>query len=222
MRWYNNILNLIFCCIISVTAYANGSGTADSSSSRTESQGRTGTESKFIKGFSGGMLVHTGYVFGCDNPYGLNINNATFGIGGCAKLHFSKHFRAGFEGYFSNADLNKGVTSGSHNKLFWAGALADWFWTIGRFTPYAGITLGGGQETSFYMFEGDEHDWALERKVVLREQAFFAIDPYIGVEYAVGTALRLTLKADWLSAINSDGLNRPTGPRIYFGIIFAR
>ena len=72
------------------------------------------------------------------------------------------------------------------------------------------------------MFEGDEHDWALEGKVVLREQAFFAIDPYIGVEYAVGTALRLTLKADWLSAINSDGLNRPTGPRIYFGIIFAR
>ena len=29
-------------------------------------------------------------------------------------------------------------------------------------------------------------------------------------------ALRLTLKA-----INSDGLNRPMGPRVYFGFIFA-
>ena len=33
--------------------------------------------------------------------------------------------------------------------------------------------------------------------------------------------LNLTLKADWLLAINSDGLNRPMGPRIYFGFIFA-
>ena len=222
MRWYNNILSLIFCCIFSLAAYANGSGSADTASTHNKSQDQTATESKFIKGFSGGMLVHTGYVFGCDNPYGLNINNATFGLGGCAKLHFTKHFRAGFEGYFSNADLNKGVESGSHNKLFWAGALADWFWTIGRFTPYVGITLGGGQETSFYMFEGDKYDWAPEGNVVLRKQPFFAIDPYVGVEFAVGAALRLTLKADWLTAINSEGLNRPTGPRIYFGIIFAR
>ena len=50
---------------------------------------------------------------------------------------------------------------------------------------------------------------------------FFAVDPYIGVEYKVSKALRLTLKADWLIAVNSDGLNKPTGPRIYFGFIFA-
>ena len=55
-------------------------------------------EKKVIKGFSGGMMVHSGYQFGCDNPYGLDISSPTFGIGGCAKLHFSEHFRAGFEG----------------------------------------------------------------------------------------------------------------------------
>jgi hypothetical protein len=114
------------------------------------------------------------------------------------------------------------VQSGSHNKVFWAGALADWFWQFGKFTPYAGITVGGGNETSFYMFEGDKHDWKAEGRAVLHKQGFFAIDPYAGVEYAVGSALRLTLKADWLTAINSDGLNRPTGPRIYIGVIFAR
>ena len=53
-------------------------------------------EKKVIKGFSGGMMIHTGYQFGGDNPYSLNISSPTFGIGGCAKLHLTKHFRTGF------------------------------------------------------------------------------------------------------------------------------
>ena len=178
-------------------------------------------DKKVIKGFSGGMMVHAGYMFGGDNPYGLDISSPTFGLGGCAKIHFSKHFRAGFEGYFSSVSLSDEVESGSHNKVFWTGALADWFWTCGKLTPYIGATVGGGNETSFYMFQGDKHDWTPEGMAVLRKQPFFAFDPYVGVEYQVGKALRLTLKADWLIAINSDGLNRPLGPRIYFGVIFA-
>ena len=177
-------------------------------------------ENKFIKGFSGGMMVHTGYQYGCDNPFGLDISSPTFGIGGCAKIHLTEHFRTGFEGYFSTAPIKKGVVSGSNNKLFWTGVLADWFWECGKFIPYIGTTLGGGTETSFFMFEGDKHDWELE-EAVLHKQPFFAIAPYVGVEYAVGKALRLTLKADWLLALNSDGLNKPMGPRVYFGFIFA-
>ena len=50
---------------------------------------------------------------------------------------------------------------------------------------------------------------------------FYAADPFVGVEYAVGEALRLTLKADWLLAVRKDGINRPMGPRLYFGFIFA-
>ena len=178
-------------------------------------------EQEVIKGFSGGMMVHSGYQYGCDNPFGLNISSPTFGIGGCAKLHFSEHFRAGFEGYFSTAPIKRGVVSGSHNKLFWTGLLADWFFQRGKFIPYVGATLGGGMETSFFMFEGDKHDWVEEGRTVLHKQPFFAIDPYVGVEYAVGKALRLTLKADWLFALNADGLNEPMGPRVYFGFIFA-
>ena len=181
----------------------------------------TAQESKFIKGFSGGMMVHSGYQYGCDNPFGVDISSPTFGIGGCAKLHLTDHFRTGFEGYFSTAPIRKVVESGSHNKLFWTGLLADFFWHRGKFIPYIGTTLGGGMETSFLMFEGDKHDWTPEGMTVLHKQPFFAIDPYVGVEYAVGKALRLTLKADWMLAINSDGLNRPMGPRVYFGFIFA-
>lgn len=176
---------------------------------------------KLIKGFSGGMMVHTGYQYGGDNPYGLDISSPTFGIGGCAKLHMSDHFRTGFEGYFSTAPIRDGVESGSHNKLFWTGILADFFWKKGKFVPYAGATLGAGMETSFYLFEGDKHDWEIESKAVLHKQPFVAIDPYVGVEYKVGAALRLTVKTDWMFAINSDGLNKPMGPRIYFGCIFA-
>ena len=178
-------------------------------------------EKKFIKGFSGGMMVHTGYQFGGDNPHNLDISSPTFGIGGCAKLHLTKHFRTGFEGYFSTAPISKGVQSGSHNKLFWTGILVDWYWQKGKLTPYIGVTAGGGIETSFYMFEGDKHDWELEQKSVLHKQPFFAIDPYVGVEYAVGEALRLTIKANWLLAIHSNHLNKPMGPRIYLGFIFA-
>lgn len=178
-------------------------------------------EKKFIKGFSGGMMVHSGYQYGGDNPFGLDISSPTFGIGGCAKLNFTDHFRAGFEGYFSTAPIKKGAVSGSHNKLFWTGLLADWFWQCGKFTPYIGTTLGGGMETSFFMFDGDKHDWKPEGMTVLHKQPFLAVDPYVGVEYAVGKALRLTLKADWMLAINSDGLNKPMGPRVYFGFIFA-
>ena len=178
-------------------------------------------EKKVIKGFSGGMMIHTGYQFGGDNPYSLNISSPTFGIGGCAKLHLTKHFRTGFEGYFSTAPISKGVQSGSHNKLFWTGVLADWYWQKDKLIPYIGATIGGGMETSFYMFEGDKRNWGIPQESVLHKQPFFAIDPYVGIEYAVGKALRLTLKADWLLAINSDGLNMPMGPRIYFGFIFA-
>ena len=178
-------------------------------------------EKKVIKGFSGGMMIHTGYQFGGDNPYSLNISSPTFGIGGCAKLHLTKHFRTGFEGYFSTAPISKGVQSGSHNKLFWTGVLADWYWQKDKLIPYIGATIGGGMETSFYMFEGDKRNWDLPQESVLHKQPFYAIDPYVGIEYAVGKALRLTLKADWLLAINSDGLNMPMGPRIYFGFIFA-
>ena len=85
-------------------------------------------EQKVIKGFSGGMMLHSGYQFGGDNPYNINISSPTFGIGGCAKLHLTKHFRTGFEGYFSTAPISKDVQSGSHNKLFWTGVLADWYW----------------------------------------------------------------------------------------------
>ncbi len=176
---------------------------------------------KIIKGFSGGMMVHAGYLSGSDNPYGYDASGATVGIGGVAKIHLKNQFRVGFEGYFSSMGLKEDIVDGSFNKAFWTGLLADRFWKFGKFYPYIGATVGGGMETSFYIFKGDKHDWLPEPEAVYHKQPFFAVDPFVGVEYKVGEALRLTLKADWLLAVNSDGLNRPMGPRLYFGCIFA-
>ena len=181
-----------------------------------------GETKKAVKGFCGGMMVHTGYQFGGDNPRGYQPNGATFGLGGVAKVQLTKHFRAGAEGYFSSVDLTQDVMSGSHNKIFWAGALVDWFCKRGRFYPFAGISVGGGMETSLYMFQGNTNDWEPETEIIYRKQPFAYVDPFIGCDFAAGKAIRFTVKADWLLAVNNEGLNRPLGPRIYFGIIFAR
>lgn len=212
---------LTIAALFAVLFTAEASDSAKVSGQETAGVQASAKDQKVIKGFSGGMMLHTGYLSGCDNPYDFKPSGATFGIGGVAKLHLSEHFRAGFEGYFSTMGLKKEVQSGSFNKMFWTGVLADCFWKIGRFYPYVGATVGGGMETAFYMFEGDKHDWLPEASAVYNKKPFFAVDPFVGVEYAVGEALRLTLKADWLLAVNKDGLNRPMGPRIYFGFIFA-
>lgn len=110
---------------------------------------------------------------------------------------------------------------GSFNKIFWAGAIADWFWKFERVYPYVGVGVGGGMETSLYMRGGNKSDWEAD-DIVYRKQPFGYVDPYIGVSYAVGGIIRLTLKTDWMLAVNNEGLNRPMGPRIYFGILFSR
>ena len=176
---------------------------------------------ELIKGFSGGMMIHSGYQTGCDNPYGYNMQGATFGIGGVARLHLTDHFRTGFEGYVSTLGLRNNIAKGSHNKIFWTGLLTDWYWQRGKFYPYAGVTIGGGMETTYLMFDGSSDDWQREDNAVFRKAGFFAVDPFAGCDIAIGEAVRLTFKVDWLLAIRKQELNRPFGPRFYVGFIFA-
>lgn len=178
-------------------------------------------ERDLIKGFSGGMMIHSGYQTGCDNPYGYNMQGATFGIGGVARLHLTDHFRTGFEGYVSTLGLKQNIAKGSHNKIFWTGLLTDWYWQKGKYFPYVGVTVGGGMETSYLMFDGSSDDWQPEESAVFRKAGFVAVDPFVGCDIALSDAVRLTFKMDWLLAIRKDGLNRPYGPRLYIGFIFA-
>ena len=75
-------------------------------------------EKSLIKGFSGGMMIHSGYQTGCDNPYGYNMQGATFGIGGVARLHLTDHFRTGFEGYVSTLGLRNNIARAATTRYF--------------------------------------------------------------------------------------------------------
>lgn len=172
---------------------------------------------KFIDGYDGGMMLHTGYLSTHINPLGYDASGMTFGIGGAIKFHIGNHFRIGTEGYVSTMSQ---LDNGSYIKTFWAGLCSDWYWQKGKFMPYAGLTVGGGALTDYLMFEGDRNDWLPESKAVFNKTPFFALDPYIGCDYCLTKAMHLTLKFDCLSGFGGKDLFFPFGPRIYFGFIF--
>lgn len=105
---------------------------------------------KAIRGFDGGMMVHTGYLRGNLEGAGHEAAGLPMGIGGVIRLHLGEHFRIGSEGYVSTLGQRG---NGSYLKYGWGGILADCYTVIGKFQPYAGITLGGGAMTTLLMME---------------------------------------------------------------------
>ena len=172
---------------------------------------------KVFNGYGGGMLLHTGYLQGTIDELGFDAKGPTFGIGGVLRIGLGKHFRLGTEGYMSTAGR---LGNGSYIKYGWGGLLGDCHWKCGRFYPYIGLTVGGGGRTTFIMTEGGSHDWDPEPNAVLNKCTFLALSPFIGCEYAVGKAIRLNLKMDWMNAIKGGHLLSPSGPRLYLGFTF--
>lgn len=58
-------------------------------------------EKKLLRGFDGGMMIHTGYLQGNLEPIGYDVKGMPIGVGGAIRLHLGKHFRIGGEGYIS-------------------------------------------------------------------------------------------------------------------------
>lgn len=179
-----------------------------------------GQSKKGFNGYDGGMMLHAGYVSKTIKPVDFKAECITKGIGGAIRFHFGKHYRLGTEGYVSTLSLNKDLSKGSYMKTFWAGLTNDFYWQFGKFMPYAGLSVGGGTLTDCFIFEGDNHDWNPESKVLINKTAFIAIDPYIGCDYCLTDALHLTFKIDFLNGFNNSELYLPIGPRFYIGAIF--
>ena len=119
-------------------------------------------EEKFFNGYDGGMMIHAGYVSKNIAPVDFKAEGVTKGIGGAIRFHFGKHYRIGTEGYVSTLSLKKDLVKGSYIKTFWAGLTNDFYWQLGKFMPYAGLSVGGGTLTDCFIFEGDNHDWIPE------------------------------------------------------------
>ena len=179
-------------------------------------------------GFSGGMMVHSGYLqsqkFNITNHSGhslqtLQAKGVPFGIGGAAKVHLGKYLRVGGEGYVSNLNY------GEYNSIFslsYGGVLVDCIWQNKRFSPYIGVLFGGGSTQNTTLFASTPDDFIAEENVSYRKNSFLALTPFVGVEYALNDKIRLTLKADYLVNLNSAPNDFASGVRIFVGFMFYR
>jgi hypothetical protein len=201
-------------------AHAQESAESAQESAQEVTQAAAQERKGIYQGFDGGMMLHTGYLQTNIAPLGnYRAEGAPFGIGGVARIHLGKHWRVGGEGYISTLSQ---LNNGSYIKCGWGGVLADFYWIFGRFQPYVGLTIGGGALTHYLMFEEPASPWAPVGKTYFEEQSFMAIDPFVGCEFALTSVLHLNLKMDYLCAIGPAAATMPTGPRIYFGILFHR
>ena len=180
-----------------------------------------------FSGYSGGMMVHSGYVsagnvtFTPPNggvPATAKISGLPLGIGGALKIHFGKHLRIGTEGYSSNLRYGK---NGSYEHTGWGGLLVDGVFPLGRWFPFAGITLGGGGVKNVTVFRDTTGDFQLDDGTTYyRKYTFMALAPFVGAEYALTDRVHLVLKADWLLDMTSRQSDFVRGPRVYFGFMF--
>ena len=172
---------------------------------------------KVLTGFNGGMMLHTGYLFGEMPGIGYNAKGAPFGLGGVIRVQLGQHWMVGGEGYVSTL---RQLHNGSYIKYGWGGVLGELYWAFKHVMPYVGLTVGGGAQTTFLMFDGRSGDWASEKNAVFHKQGFMALTPFIGCDFILTKLLHLTVKADWMTTIADKKLLEPTGPRFYVGLIF--
>ena len=187
---------------------------------------------RVYRGFSGGMMLHTGYLFGRDpnaptSPDGASTSpqGATFGIGGALRVHLWKYLRTGFEGYVSTmpssaTDRSSVLQPGSYIRVGCGGLLADACWRLDKAWPYIGGAIGGGSMKGLYILEGDQLSWSQDANSTFHKQSFFYVTPYVGCDYCLTRKVHLTFRFDWMLAFHRSALVLPTGPRLYFGFMF--
>ena len=170
-------------------------------------------------------MLHAGWVTGTQHvgTTTYRADGLTRGIGGALRFHVGDYFRFGTEGFTSNLpQKNRPLAdSGSYLKASWGGLLVDGCYPVGRFTPYAGVTVvAGGHRTLLY--EGVDTG-AVPGTAYLRKGMFVGFDPFIGCDFALDHRIHLTLKIDCLQGFGvgkSAGVRLPVGPRVFFGFMF--
>lgn len=195
-------------------------------------QSNTDNKNIVFQGFSGGMMLHAGYMFGQDKHAPVSSDGqlcspqgAAFGIGGCLRVHLWKHFRTGFEGGVSTmnsntTDCRNVLKQGSFIRTGYGGVLADAYWRIKKTWLYIGGSTGGGSVNGLYILDGDRNSWEQDANSTFHKQSFFYINPYFGCDYCLTDKVHLTFRCDWMLSIHHSELLLPTGPRIYFGFMF--
>ena len=176
-----------------------------------------GSEKMYFQGYSGGMMLHTGYVSGgkinINYQEKVQLQGMPFGIGGVLRFHFGKHLRIGGEGY--NSTLHYGKNK-SYATLSCGGLLIDYQLEINKFTLFFGGTIGGGSVKNISVVSNQ----STEKNAVYRNYSLMLANPFLGMEYAVAQRIRLIAKVDYLFNISKKQPDFSTGVRLYAGIVF--
>lgn len=178
------------------------------------------------RGFSGGMMLHTGYVSSREftitgsSPQSVKAEGMPTGIGGAIRFSFGDHLRLGTEGYVSN--LTYGDYDNSRISLGWGGLLADVIFEGKKISPYLGVTLGGGRLRNITISAPTPLDFIPEKEVSFRSYSMFVVTPYVGAEYSVTSKLKISVKLDYIFNLSASQPDFIHGPRIYIGFIFDR
>ena len=186
---------------------------------------------RVFQGYSGGMMLHAGYLFGQNPNAPSNANRLcspegmTKGIGGSLRVNLWKHLRVGCEGFVSTMNSNltnmrDQLQDGSYIRSGWGGVIADACWRLEKVWPYIGAAMGGGSTHSLYVLEGSQDDWSPEGYTVLNKQSFFYVTPYVGMDWCLTKRVHTTLRFDWMLATHGGELALPTGPRVFIGFMF--
>jgi len=174
-----------------------------------------------FQGYSGGMMLHTGYLFGgyvngYNYPEKIKVQGFPWGLGGVLRFHFGKHLRIGGEGYNSNLHYGKNKNFMS---LGWGGFLIDCQWKMNKFTAFCGGTIGGGNVKNIMIIDPISTN-PMEQNAVYQKYAIMVINPFLGMEYTISSKISLTTKVDFLVNLTSKQPDFPIGTRIYVGVIF--
>lgn len=205
--------------------------------------------SGIFTGFSGGMMIHGGYLFS-DDPRKVFSNSGLgsedyvnslpkhgfcYGIGGALRVHLLDHIHVGTEGFVSTMPL---MGTGSKVRSGWGGACCDVYTTWGKVRPLIGMTVGGGSMSRLYVPK--------QAAVVVNTAAdstfynaaytktpFFLLDPYIGIEIGLKSHDAVLIRIDYLlpfgktnskltDNVKWSNFMSPTGPRLYVGVMFGK
>lgn len=187
---------------------------------------------KVFQGYSGGMMLHMGYMLGTNPDAPTDAAGKSYspqggvvGIGGTLRVHLWRYLRVGSEGFVSTlnsgmSDQRKRLQPGSFTRMGFGGVNIDACWRKTKAWPYIGGAMGGGAIRSLYLVKGSTSDWLQEEETYFNKQSFFYVTPYVGCDYCVSPKMHITFRLDWMLALNKRHLIMPTGPRLYFGFMF--
>ncbi|MCL2168289.1 MAG: hypothetical protein FWH59_04100, partial [Lentimicrobiaceae bacterium] len=144
------------------------------------------------------------------------VKGATFGLGGKMSIYLNNYFRMGGEGYFSTCTY--GVLKNSC-RIGWGGITFDALCLVKKWTPFMGVTVGGGSASHLIML-GYKEITLSELPAIFLKRALVIVSPSMGVEYFATNRISLLCKVDYMLNVYKNEKSYPQGVRFYLGLHF--